>query len=162
MRIVAGQSVSLSVSHMISAIALAAVSALLIVVMSRLRPASSQQRLVAGVPGLAGRDYPVLARVPPTLFSCRGQVAGGYYADPQTQCQAFHVCLDQGRPELTKLSFLCPNGESGSVWLSLAWRGCSVVFRDFVPAGVLHLRLVVQCGLQDGSQALEPQHQPGG
>ena len=128
--------------------------------MSRLRPASSQQRLVAGVPGLAGRDYPVLARVPPTLFSCRGQVAGGYYADPQTQCQAFHVCLDQGRPELTKLSFLCPNGESGSVWP--AWGGSSLVFRDFVPAGVLHLRLVVQRGLQDGSQALEPQHQPGG
>ena len=66
---------------------------------------------VPGVPGVAGRDYPVLARVPPTLFSCRGQVAGGYYADPQTQCQAFHVCLDQGTQELTKLSFLCPNGE---------------------------------------------------
>ena len=71
----------------------------------------SQQERVAGVPGIAGRDYPTLDRVPPTLFSCRGQVAGGYYADPQTQCQAFHVCLDQGTQELTKLSFLCPNGE---------------------------------------------------
>ena len=78
------------------------------------------QQEVAGVPGIAGRDYPVLDRVPPTLFSCRGQVAGGYYADPQTKCQAFHVCLDQGTPELTKLSFLCPNGESPS-WP--AWRG---------------------------------------
>ena len=59
---------------------------------------------------MPGRDYPVLAAVPPTLFSCRGQVEGGYYADPQTDCQAFHVCVDQGKGRLDKVSFLCPNG----------------------------------------------------
>ena len=94
---------------------------------------------VAGVPGVAGRDYPVLDRVPPTLFTCRGRVAGGYYADPQTKCQAFHVCLDQGTPELAKLSFLCPNGESQSGPSGEDESVESVVCRDSLPAGVFHL-----------------------
>ena len=33
--------------------------------------------------------------------------------------------------------------------------------RDSVPAGVLHLRLVVQCGLRPGAEPLEPEHGPG-
>ena len=36
--------------------------------------ASLQQDTVASVPGLAGRDYPALAAVPRTRFTCRGQV----------------------------------------------------------------------------------------
>lgn len=29
-------------------------------------------------------------------FSCDGQVDGSYYADPETDCQAFHVCINTG------------------------------------------------------------------
>ena len=34
----------------------------------------------------------------------------GYYADPDTECQAFHVCTADGNGGLLKSSFLCPNG----------------------------------------------------
>lgn len=34
----------------------------------------------------------------------------GYYADTDTECQAFHVCTADGNGGLTKNSFLCPNG----------------------------------------------------
>ena len=35
---------------------------------------------------------------------------GGYYADPEAECQAFHVCTADGNGGLAKYSFLCPNG----------------------------------------------------
>ena len=35
---------------------------------------------------------------------------GGYYADPEAECQAFHICAGDGNGGLTKYSFLCPNG----------------------------------------------------
>ena len=35
---------------------------------------------------------------------------GGYYSDPALQCQAFHVCVRISQTELSKYSFLCPNG----------------------------------------------------
>ena len=38
-------------------------------------------------------------------FSCEGR-AYGYYADPATNCQVFHICLGDGD---IKWSFLCPN-----------------------------------------------------
>jgi hypothetical protein len=62
------------------------------------------------VPGTPGTDYPILAEVPETKFDCNGQVEGGYYADPETECQAFHVCTADGQGGLSKNSFLCPNG----------------------------------------------------
>ena len=34
----------------------------------------------------------------------------GYYADTETECQAFHVCTTDGLGGLSKYSFLCPNG----------------------------------------------------
>ena len=37
----------------------------------------------------------------------------GYYADPEMQCQGYHVCLSsQFMPGIAdrKMSFLCPNG----------------------------------------------------
>jgi len=34
----------------------------------------------------------------------------GYYADAETDCQAFHVCTADGQGGLSKYSFLCPNG----------------------------------------------------
>ena len=38
------------------------------------------------------------------------QRLSGYYADPDTECQAFHVCTTDGLGGLAKYSFLCPNG----------------------------------------------------
>jgi len=66
--------------------------------------------LLESVPGTPGDDYPILAEVPETAFSCDGQVEGGYYADTETECQAFHVCTTDGLGGLSKYSFLCPNG----------------------------------------------------
>ena len=43
-------------------------------------------------------------------FVCDGQVDGGYYADPEEECQAFHICTADGAGGLAKYSFLCPNG----------------------------------------------------
>ena len=76
-------------------------------------------------------DYPVLASVPDTGFSCDNRVSGGYYADTETACQVlknifsrmflkfifnvcqvFHICLTSGSSYfgLIKYSFVCPNG----------------------------------------------------
>ena len=47
-----------------------------------------------------------LQEIPTDLsFSCVGR-AYGYYADPSTNCQVFHICLGDGD---IKWSFLCPN-----------------------------------------------------
>merc|ERR1712106_366463 len=62
------------------------------------------------IPGVPGDDYPIFAEVPDTSFLCDGQVDGGYYADPEAECQAFHICAGDGNGGLTKYSFLCPNG----------------------------------------------------
>lgn len=32
--------------------------------------------------------------MPPTSFSCKDKIVGGYYADPETSCQMFHVCVN--------------------------------------------------------------------
>lgn len=48
-----------------------------------------------------------LAEIPSDLsFSCDGRTYG-YYADPQTNCQVFHICPGGGGRD--KWSFLCPN-----------------------------------------------------
>ena len=39
------------------------------------------------IPGIAGEDYPIYAEVPDTGFTCDGQVEGGKYADPGSECQ---------------------------------------------------------------------------
>jgi hypothetical protein len=66
--------------------------------------------LEKAVPGIPGEDYPIFAEVPESGFSCDGQVDGGYYADPEAQCQVFHICTADGQGGLAKYSFLCPNG----------------------------------------------------
>lgn len=66
--------------------------------------------LEKAVPGVPGQDYPIYAQVPDTSFSCDGQVDGGYYADPQAECQVFHICTNDGQGGLSRYSFLCPNG----------------------------------------------------
>ena len=66
--------------------------------------------LEAAIPGVPGDDYPIYAETPETSFICDDKVSGGYYADPETECQVFHICVDQGRAGNAKYSFLCPNG----------------------------------------------------
>merc|ERR1719219_1623285 len=66
--------------------------------------------LASNIPGVPGEDYPIYAEVPETAFACDGQVDGGYYADPEAECQAFHICTADGAGGLAKYSFLCPNG----------------------------------------------------
>lgn len=58
------------------------------------------------ISGVAGRDYPIFREVPQTRFECEQQQYPGYYADPEAECQAFHICQRGGRKD----SFLCPNG----------------------------------------------------
>ena len=52
----------------------------------------------------------MIFQVPDTSFVCDGQVNGGYYADPEAECQVFHICTQDGAGGLSKYSFLCPNG----------------------------------------------------
>jgi len=66
--------------------------------------------LASNIPGVPGEDYPIYAEVPESGFVCDGQVDGGYYADPEAECQAFHICTADGAGGLAKYSFLCPNG----------------------------------------------------
>jgi len=63
------------------------------------------------IPGEPGVDYPVFSEVTETEFSCNGRIFGGYYADPEMQCQQYHVCLTPPNAFMDrKTSFLCPNG----------------------------------------------------
>jgi len=71
---------------------------------------SALDMLQSTIPGVPGEDYPIYSEVPETAFACDGQVDGGYYADPEAECQAFHICTADGAGGLAKYSFLCPNG----------------------------------------------------
>merc|ERR1712128_156934 len=62
------------------------------------------------IPGEPGEDYPIYSEVPETSFACDGQVEGGYYSDPEAECQVFHICGGGSAGSLIKYSFLCPNG----------------------------------------------------
>ncbi|XP_042903216.1 uncharacterized protein [Parasteatoda tepidariorum] len=56
--------------------------------------------------GVPGEDYPVYNYIPQTDFTCGPQP--GLYADPFTDCQAWHMC--PGGNLSPRHSFLCPNG----------------------------------------------------
>ena len=62
------------------------------------------------IPGEPGVDYPVLASVQETSFTCDGLTFGGYYADPEQQCQAYHsdwsvsIILSSDWPGIPRLS----------------------------------------------------------
>ncbi|XP_064082645.1 pro-resilin-like [Macrobrachium nipponense] len=62
--------------------------------------------------GVPGEDYPILASVPDTGFSCDAQNVPGYYADTDREagCQVFHICQDRPNGRRQQDSFLCPNG----------------------------------------------------
>ena len=68
------------------------------------------EALEEAIPGVPGEDYPIFSTVPETSFLCDGQADGGYYSDPEAECQAFHICANDGTGGRTKYSFLCPNG----------------------------------------------------
>ncbi|CAG9807300.1 unnamed protein product [Chironomus riparius] len=51
-----------------------------------------------------------LQNMPHTSFSCRDKILGGYYADPETNCQMFHICVKVAGVGIQDFRFLCPNG----------------------------------------------------
>merc|ERR1711881_266516 len=65
--------------------------------------------LAQNIPGVPGEDYPIFAFPPDTSFVCDGKIEG-YYSDQDADCQAFHICGNDGSGSLIKYSFLCPNG----------------------------------------------------
>ncbi|KAK4294297.1 hypothetical protein Pmani_033060 [Petrolisthes manimaculis] len=74
---------------------------------SLLNPVEALMRNIPGG-GVPEEDYPILASVPNTGFTCRDQEYPGYFADTADEagCQVFHICQFDGRQD----SFLCPNG----------------------------------------------------
>ncbi|UYV67452.1 hypothetical protein LAZ67_5000654 [Cordylochernes scorpioides] len=48
--------------------------------------------------------------IPKTQFSCENKKMGEYYADPETGCQVYHICLQGQNNALYPMSFVCPNG----------------------------------------------------
>merc|ERR1711892_352219 len=86
-----------------------------VIVITLLAAVSAQQEedpiaaLSTAIPGSPGEDYPIYSSPPETSFLCDGFIEG-YYADPEAECQAFHICANFGSDDLTKYSFLCPNG----------------------------------------------------
>ena len=67
----------------------------------------SKKKTLQGIPK---QDYPIYSVVPKTSFSCDNRMNGGYYGDPDAECQAFHICVNEGNfGQPTKYSFLCPN-----------------------------------------------------
>merc|ERR1711892_642961 len=86
-----------------------------VIVITLLAAVSAQQEedpiaaLSNAIPGSPGEDYPIFSSPPDTSFLCDGHIEG-YYADPEAECQAFHICANFGYDDLTKYSFLCPNG----------------------------------------------------
>lgn len=53
-------------------------------------------------------DFPSLA-LPDTNFSCEDKVNGGHYADPETDCKMFHICVIGPDDTITDYKFLCGN-----------------------------------------------------
>ncbi|KAI1306073.1 hypothetical protein HDE_01332 [Halotydeus destructor] len=47
---------------------------------------------------------------PKTQFSCEDRVSSEYYADPETNCAIYYICLPTQSGKLSPTSFACPNG----------------------------------------------------
>lgn len=62
------------------------------------------------VPGSPGQDYPILATVPDTSFSCTEKLTDRNYADKEAFCQVYHTCVPREDLDSVKFSRLCPNG----------------------------------------------------
>ena len=52
--------------------------------------------LSAMASAVPGQTYPTLSTIPATSFSCSQVQQAGYYADPDTGCQVFRMCLQDG------------------------------------------------------------------
>ena len=61
-------------------------------------------RLEDSIPGVPEQDYATYTSVPKTGFQCSDHQWPGYYADPEAQCQVFHICQANGAMN----SFVCP------------------------------------------------------
>lgn len=53
-------------------------------------------------------EYHPLA-LPDTNFTCTGKVSGGHYADPETDCRMFHICVMGPNETITDYKLLCGN-----------------------------------------------------
>lgn len=49
-------------------------------------------------------------QIPKTGFSCTDRRVGEYYADPEANCQVYHVCIPGMHNKMSLMSFVCPNG----------------------------------------------------
>lgn len=67
--------------------------------------------------------------IPKTSFSCADKQSGEYYADPDVQCQVYHICVPGVTGKLAKISFVCPNGTI----FSQSSRVCSTYDRVHCP-----------------------------
>ncbi|XP_055928364.1 uncharacterized protein LOC129959520 [Argiope bruennichi] len=48
--------------------------------------------------------------IPKTSFSCVNKKIGEYYADAESYCQVYHVCVPGMNNKPSLISFVCPNG----------------------------------------------------
>ena len=46
--------------------------------------------------------------MPDTSFTCDGKVVGGYYADPDADCQMFHICVQVNETDVSMPLFPLP------------------------------------------------------
>merc|ERR1712025_859565 len=98
-----------SLNVLIKMITLGLTLSLCLVSVAKGQEVDPYEALSATIPGEPGEDYPIFAFPPDTSFICDGQIQG-YYADPEADCQSFHICANLGDGGLTKYSLLCPNG----------------------------------------------------
>ncbi|XP_055353677.1 uncharacterized protein LOC129599466 [Paramacrobiotus metropolitanus] len=57
--------------------------------------------------------YPAYKTIPKTSFTCNNVKQAGFYADPDTGCQAYRRC----EPGMAMASYLCP---AGTIWNNIA------------------------------------------
>ncbi|XP_064486312.1 uncharacterized protein LOC135398788 isoform X2 [Ornithodoros turicata] len=48
--------------------------------------------------------------IPETSFTCQDKIAGGVYADSETNCELFHICVPVGKGKLLDYGLLCEEG----------------------------------------------------
>merc|ERR1712025_177248 len=80
-----------SLNVLIKMITLGLTLSLCLVSMAKGQEVDPYEALSATIPGEPGEDYPIFAFAPDTSFLCDGQIQG-YYADPEADCQSFHIC----------------------------------------------------------------------
>ena len=105
--------------------------------------------LESTIPGAPGQDYPTFSSAPQTSFDCAGLVQG-YYADQETDCQAYHVCGSSPASTAPISTLLCPNGTKAARKIKWEVSLNKMYNRNSLQSAVLRLWLVVQCGLQCG------------